>query len=177
MPGDVLVLPTGIPHRLSSAPTSTVAPSIAWSRRTWVGVRVGSDVEIASLVGLLTAEVAGHAAGSRVAAARLIDLLLIAAIRSWAAQQRPSVAPSCLAALHDPTVAHARGARWSPRPSNSAVEETTTRPSADRVPTSTPAAQAAQAGRSHAGRHTNTGADGSRCRSWAWPLDAVEGKL
>ncbi len=42
-----------------------------------------SGRDIAALVELLAGEVGARGAGSRVAAARLIDLLLIAAIRRW----------------------------------------------------------------------------------------------
>ena len=75
---------------------------------------------IAALVELLAAEVGARGAGSRAAAARLIDLLLIAAIRWWADGQPPDSPASWLTALRDPMIArvlallHARpGEGWT----------------------------------------------------------------
>jgi AraC-like DNA-binding protein len=62
--------------------------------------------DVASVVELLAAEVGQHGAGSRSAAARLIDLLLIAAIRRSALTDGR---PSWLTALRDPTIAHVLG--------------------------------------------------------------------
>jgi AraC-like DNA-binding protein len=63
--------------------------------------------DTAAIVALLASEVGGASAGSRAAVARLIDLLLIAAIRSWARRQPPDGRPSWLVALRDPTIARA----------------------------------------------------------------------
>jgi AraC-like DNA-binding protein len=62
--------------------------------------------DVTAVVELLAAEVGHHGAGSRSAAARLIDLLLIAAIRRSALTDRR---PSWLTALRDPTIAHVLG--------------------------------------------------------------------
>ncbi|MBV9337824.1 MAG: helix-turn-helix transcriptional regulator, partial [Solirubrobacterales bacterium] len=59
---------------------------------------------IAAIVDLLAGEIGLRRAGSRAAAARLIDLLLIAAIRRWAEQQPDAGPPSWLTALRDPLV-------------------------------------------------------------------------
>ncbi|HEV3046041.1 MAG TPA: AraC family transcriptional regulator [Solirubrobacteraceae bacterium] len=64
---------------------------------------------VASLVELLAAEVGATDAGSRAAGARLIDLLLIAAIRHWAATQPELRPPFWLTALRDPLIAHVLG--------------------------------------------------------------------
>jgi transcriptional regulator GlxA family with amidase domain len=61
--------------------------------------------EIAALVELLAAEVGTRAPGSRAAAARLIDLLLIAAIRRWNDSRGDDAPASWLIALRDPTIA------------------------------------------------------------------------
>ena len=63
--------------------------------------------DVGAIVALLASEVGGTAAGSRTAAARLIDLLLIAAVRSWSRQEPPDGRPSWLVALHDPMIAQA----------------------------------------------------------------------
>jgi AraC-like DNA-binding protein len=147
MPGDLLLLPTGVAHRLSSHPD---APCRPWDRAmkeqlmtpegdltlpgpgaTTAFVCAGFDYDldaaqalmsplpavlhvpadpvggrdVAALVELLAAEVGTRSAGSRSAAARLLDLLLITAIRRWAASDRG--APSWLAALRDPTIGRA----------------------------------------------------------------------
>ena len=58
--------------------------------------------DIAAIVDLLAAEIGARAAGSRAAAARLIDLLLIAAIRRWGDAQPEGRPASWLTALRDP---------------------------------------------------------------------------
>lgn len=63
--------------------------------------------EIAALVDLLAGEAGGSKPGSRSAAGRLIDLLLIASIRHWARLQPADGDPSWLKALRDPTLAKA----------------------------------------------------------------------
>ncbi len=60
--------------------------------------------DVGAIVALLASEAGATSAGSRAAAARLIDLLLIAAVRSWS---RRDGRPSWLTALHDPLVARA----------------------------------------------------------------------
>ena len=76
--------------------------------------------DIAALVELLAGEVGVQRPGSRSGTARLIDLLLIAAIRSWLANASRDGAPSWLKALRDPTIGrilallHERpGERWT----------------------------------------------------------------
>jgi AraC-like DNA-binding protein len=76
--------------------------------------------DIAAIVELLAGEIGVRAAGSRAAAARLIDLLLIAAIRRWTAEQPEGGPPSWLTALRDPLIGrvlallHDRpGERWT----------------------------------------------------------------
>ena len=61
--------------------------------------------DVAALVDLLAGEVGKNGAGARAAAARLIDLLLIAAIRRWSEAPENRGAPSWLTALRDPTIA------------------------------------------------------------------------
>jgi AraC-like DNA-binding protein len=61
--------------------------------------------EVAALVELLAGEVGARGPGARAAAARLIDLLLIAAIRRWAATQPTDGDRSWLVALRDPALA------------------------------------------------------------------------
>ena len=61
--------------------------------------------DIAAITTLLAGEVGVSGAGSRAAVARLIDLLLIAAIRRWALDPLASAEPSWLTVLRDPTVA------------------------------------------------------------------------
>jgi AraC-like DNA-binding protein len=75
---------------------------------------------VAPLVELLAGEVGAHGPGSRAAVARLLDLLLIEAIRHWARHDPDVAGPSWLAALRDPTIArilallHARpGEPWT----------------------------------------------------------------
>ena len=76
--------------------------------------------ETAALVDLLATEAGSHGPGSRTASARLLDLLLIAAIRHWTRLHEGDEGPSWLIALRDPTIArvlallHARPAdNWT----------------------------------------------------------------
>ncbi|HVV59127.1 MAG TPA: AraC family transcriptional regulator [Gaiellaceae bacterium] len=76
--------------------------------------------EITVLVELLAVEAGTRSPGGRAAAARLLDLLLIAAIRHWTRVQPDDGTPSWLMALRDPPVArvlallHARPAEsWT----------------------------------------------------------------
>jgi AraC-like DNA-binding protein len=61
--------------------------------------------DVAVIVELLAMEVGARRPGSRAAAARLIDSLLIAAIRNWIDRQADGEAPSWLRALRDPALA------------------------------------------------------------------------
>src|SRR2546427_12805761 len=61
--------------------------------------------DVAAIVELLAMEVGTRRPGSRAAAARLIDSLLIAAIRNWIDRQADGQAPSWLRALRDPALA------------------------------------------------------------------------
>jgi len=61
--------------------------------------------DVAPIVELLAMEVGARRPGSRAAAARLIDMLLIAAIRHWIDRQADGEAPSWLHALRDPALA------------------------------------------------------------------------
>ncbi len=76
--------------------------------------------DVAAIVELLAMEVGARRPGSRAAAARLIDALLIAAIRHWLDRQADDEVPSWLRALRDPLLArviaamHARPAEpWT----------------------------------------------------------------
>jgi AraC-like DNA-binding protein len=145
MPGDVLLLPSGLAYRLASDPDVPCRP---FDRRlkeelmtpagdltlpgpgavtTFVCagydydldvadelmrllpdvIHVPADAvagrEIAALVELLAAEVGRRSPGSRAAAARLLDLLLISAIRRW--NESHDGPGSWLTALRDPTIA------------------------------------------------------------------------
>jgi transcriptional regulator GlxA family with amidase domain len=80
-------------------PLMELLPSVVYVPVDPVGGR-----DIAAVVDLLAAEVGVRDPGSRAATARLIDLLLIAAIRRWASGQ-PDVPPSWLTALRDPMAA------------------------------------------------------------------------
>lgn len=62
--------------------------------------------DVAAIVELLAREVGARRPGSRAAAARLIDTLLIAAIRHWLDRQAGGEMPSWLRALRDPVLAH-----------------------------------------------------------------------
>ena len=151
MPGDLLLLPAGLGHRLGStpdAPAERFDRAMKEERMSAAGeLEVGGDGavtsficagydydldvaqplmrllpdvvhvpaeavtgrDVAALVELLAAEVGARGPGARAAAARLIDLLLIAAIRRWNAG-RPADAPSSwLTALRDPTMARVLG--------------------------------------------------------------------
>jgi AraC-like DNA-binding protein len=61
--------------------------------------------DIAAIVELLAMEVGTRRPGSRAATARLLDALLIAAIRHWLDRQTDGEAPSWLRALRDPALA------------------------------------------------------------------------
>ena len=146
MPGDLLLLPSGVSHRLSSEPKGRCQPfdramkeelmtaegdlDLAGHGAVTTFVCAGYDYDldvaqplmsllpqvlhvpadavngrdIAALVELLAGEIGAREAGSRVAAARLIDLLLIAAIRRWLDEQPTEAAPSWLTALRDPLI-------------------------------------------------------------------------
>jgi len=76
--------------------------------------------DVAAIIELLAMEVGARRPGSRAAAARLIDALLIAAIRHWLDRQDDGEVPSWLRALRDPVLArviaalHARPAEpWT----------------------------------------------------------------
>ena len=76
--------------------------------------------DVAAIIELLAMEVGARRPGSRAAAARLIDTLLIAAIRHWLDRQADGDVPSWLRALRDPVLArviaalHARPAEpWT----------------------------------------------------------------
>jgi AraC-like DNA-binding protein len=151
MPGDLLLLPTGIPHRLSSAPGGRCRPfdrTVKEGLMTADGdllldgpgaattfVCAGYDYDrdmaqsllsllpsvlhvpadpvagskITAVVSLLAGELGTRDAGARAAVARLIDLLLIQAVRAWSAGAEGE-APSWLRALNDPVVARALAA-------------------------------------------------------------------
>jgi AraC-like DNA-binding protein len=151
MPGDLLLLPTGIPHRLSSAPDGPCRPfdrSVKEELMTPDGdlllegdgavttiVCAGYDYDhevaqsllsllppvlhvpadpvqgakIGAVVALLASELGTRDAGARAAVARLIDLLLIQAVRAWSANA-PVEPPSWLRALNDPVIARALAA-------------------------------------------------------------------
>jgi AraC-like DNA-binding protein len=151
-PGDLLLFPTGIGHRLSSDVDGVCLP---FDRRmkeevmtpdgdlilgrapaattTFVCAGYEYDLEvaeplmrvlppvmhipaspdrgrdIAAVVQLLAAEVGARNAGARSAIARLIDLLLIAAIRHWSQTGLDRSGASWLTALHDPLLANVLG--------------------------------------------------------------------
>jgi AraC-like DNA-binding protein len=146
MPGDLLLLPSGVPHRLSSSPKGRCLPfdramkdqlmtpegdlSLTGRGAGTAFVCAGYDYDldvaqplmsllpnvihvpadpvsgrdIAALVELLASEIGARRPGSRVATARLIDLLLVAAIRRWADAEPARTAPSWLTALRDPLI-------------------------------------------------------------------------
>jgi AraC-like DNA-binding protein len=146
MPGDLVLLPTGIAHRLSSDPKGRCRPfdramkeelmtpdgdlSLAGpgACTTFVCAAYDYDLDVAqplmsllpevlhvpaepvagrdtaAIIELLAGEIGARGAGSRAAAARLIDLLLIVAIRRWTDNQPRDGAPSWLTALRDPTI-------------------------------------------------------------------------
>jgi hypothetical protein len=147
MPGDVVLLPSGSAHRISSTPTGRcvaydraakaqqmsadgeLAIGGAGAVTTFVCAAYDYDLEVAeplvsllpgvvhvpaepvagrdvaALVELLALEVGARRPGSRVAAARLIDMLLIASIRHWIDDQANPETSSWLRALRDPDVA------------------------------------------------------------------------
>lgn len=147
MPGDLLLFPTGISHRLSSEPDGRCRPfdramkeelmspdgnlplGSTAAETTFVCAGYDYDLEvaepllrllppalhvrahpaqgrdIAAIVQLLAGEVGSRGPGARTAIARLIDLLLIAAIRRWAESQPDDTTRSWLTALRDPTIA------------------------------------------------------------------------
>jgi AraC-like DNA-binding protein len=151
MPGDLLLLPSGVAHRLSSEPEGRcrsfdralkeelMTPDGdlnlggAGAVTTFVCAAYDYDLDVAqplmgllphvlhvpvdpvggrsvaAIVDLLAGEIGLKEAGSRAAAARLIDLLLIAAIRRWAEEQPDGAPPSWLAALRDPLIGHVLG--------------------------------------------------------------------
>jgi AraC-like DNA-binding protein len=162
MPGDLLLLPSGVSHRLSSEPKGRCQPfdrsmkeelmtpegdlHLAGHGAVTTFVCAGYDYDldvarplmsllpdvlhvpadpvggrdIAAIVELLAGEIGVREAGSRAAVARLIDLLLIAAIRRWSEQQPQDAPPSWLTALRDPQIGrvlallHDRpGERWT----------------------------------------------------------------
>lgn len=146
MPGDLLLLPSGIAHRLSSEPGGRCRPFDRSMKEeemtpegdlelagpgavtTFVCAAYDYDLDVAQplmsllpetlhvpadpvagrsvapIVELLAGEIGARQAGSRAAAARLIDLLLIAAIRRWAEDQPEGASPSWLTALRDPVI-------------------------------------------------------------------------
>jgi AraC-like DNA-binding protein len=146
MPGDLLLLPSGIAHRLSSEPNGRCRPfdrsmkeevmtpdgdlelSGHGAATTFVCAAYDYDLDVAqplmsllprvlhvpadpvtgrstaAIVELLAGEIGVRAAGSRAAVARLIDLLLIAAIRRWSEHQPEGGSPSWLTALRDPVI-------------------------------------------------------------------------
>jgi AraC-like DNA-binding protein len=151
MPGDLLLLPTGIAHLLSSAPDGACRPfdrNVKEKLMTPAGdlllegggavttivcagydydqdvaqsllsllppvLHVAADpvdgAKIAAVVALLATELGTRAAGARAAVARLIDLLLIQAVRAWNASAAGGQ-PSWLRALNDPVIARALAA-------------------------------------------------------------------
>ncbi|HJS97053.1 MAG TPA: AraC family transcriptional regulator [Solirubrobacteraceae bacterium] len=146
MPGDLLLLPSGAGHRLSSEPKGRCRPFDRSMKEelmtpdgdlelggrgavtTFVCAAYDYDLDmgqplmgllprvlhvpadpvtgrsIAALVDLLAGEIGLREAGSRAASARLIDLLLIAAIRRWAERQPNAGPPTWLTALRDPLI-------------------------------------------------------------------------
>ena len=146
MPGDLLLLPTGIPHRLSATPDGRcrafdrslkerlmtaegdlllegpgavttficagydydqdVAQSLLSLLPAVLHIPADpvSGTRIATTLSLLAGELGTRQAGARAAVGRLIDLLLILAVRAWSsgATEEP---PSWLRALNDPLIA------------------------------------------------------------------------
>src|SRR5512132_2558095 len=151
MPGDLLLLPTGIAHRLSSTPGGRCRPFdrtvkeqlmtedgdllLAGPGAATTFVCAGYDYDhdvapsllsllpavlhvpadpvagskVTAVIALLAGELGTRDAGARAAVGRLIDLLLIHAVRAWAASAAGE-APSWLRALNDPVVARALAA-------------------------------------------------------------------
>jgi AraC-like DNA-binding protein len=151
MPGDLVLLPLGATHRLSSEPGGRCLPfdrrmkqaqltpagdltvGGAGATTTFVCAAYVYDIEVAQplmralpevmhvpadpvagrdtavLVELLAREVGERNAGARSATARLIDLLLVAAIRRWLETLKSDQQPSWLTALGDPTIGQVLG--------------------------------------------------------------------
>ena len=147
MPGDVVLLPAGAPHRLSAEPEGRCVPFDSSTKErlmtpdgdlalgasgavtTFVCAAFDYDLDVgeplmgllpavihvpadpvagrdvAAIVELLAMEVGARRPGSRAAAARLFDMLLIAVIRDWVDRQADGEAPSWLRALRDPALA------------------------------------------------------------------------
>ncbi len=148
-PGDVVLLPSGIRHRVSPEPHGRCQPfdrRLKEQQMTPEGdVKTGGDgaltvflcagydydldvaqplmsvlpavmhvpadtartQRVATIVELLAGEVGVRGRGSRASAARLLDLLLIEAIRHWAQYGQDAGGPSWLTALRDPAIANA----------------------------------------------------------------------
>ena len=162
MPRDLLLLPSGATHRLSSephgrclrfdrrlkeaqmTPAGDLSVGASGATTTFVCAAYEYDIDVAqpllralpdvihvpadpvagrdvtALVELLAREVGERDAGARSATARLIDLLLIAAIRRWLATSPLGDQPSWLTALGDPQIGHVLatlhdrpGERWT----------------------------------------------------------------
>lgn len=146
MPGDVSLLPSGRPYRLSSEPEGRCRPfdrsmkqdlmtpegdltlGAGGATTTLVCAVYDYDLDVAqplmgllpdvlhvpadpvsgretaAIIDLLAGEIGVRAAGSRAAAARLIDLLLITTIRRWVDAEPEDRPPSWLTALRDPVI-------------------------------------------------------------------------
>jgi len=162
MPGDLLLLPSGATHRLSSesrgrclpfdrrmkeaqmTPAGDLTVGASGATTTFVCAAYEYDIDVAQplmralpdvmhvpadpvagrditvLVELLAREVGERNAGARSATARLIDLLLIAAIRRWLEALKSDDEPSWLTGLRDPLIGHVLamlhdrpGQRWT----------------------------------------------------------------
>jgi AraC-like DNA-binding protein len=151
MPGDLLLLPSGTTHRLSSEPKRRCRPFDRAMKKelmttdgdlelgshgavtTFVCAAYDYNLDVAhplmgllprvlhvpadpvagrsmaAIVDLLAGELGLKEAGSRAAAARLIDLLLIGAIRRWVEQQPDAGPPSWLTALRDRLIGRVLG--------------------------------------------------------------------
>jgi AraC-like DNA-binding protein len=150
MPGDVVMLPAGTPHRVSSEPDGRCRAFdralkqklieadgqlelVRGGQATTTFICAGYDYDhevaqplmgllpavlhvpadpvagrqIAAILDLLAGELGGRAPGAETSVARLIDLLLIAAIRAWLERDPDHGGPSWLTALRDPVVARA----------------------------------------------------------------------
>src|SRR5512144_1998491 len=83
MPGDVFLLPAGARHRLLSDPDGDCVPFNRSTKERLLTpvIHMSADPvagrDVAAIVGLLAMEVGARRPGSRAAAARLIDTLLI----------------------------------------------------------------------------------------------------
>ena len=150
MTGDVVLLPTNIPHELVSSadgPTEPLTQFQKAARRTPDGdvliagpgavtrvlcaaydydhdvahplmsqlppalhVPAGmpdDDGGVAATLRLLALELGGRPPGSRAAAGRLVDVMLIHVLRTWLRRQGPDRSDGWLLALRDPVVAEA----------------------------------------------------------------------